>query len=241
MNKSNALKGVLFCATVCVASYILFAGRLNSVAQNQKGQSEQLDDSRRLKEVLRNEGLRGAAKLKGHYVEDYNPHPDFGRYNVEALTKNSAAVVVGVAGPSVGSYLTEGGDNIRTDYQIIVEDRIKGGDFIKGSTIIISLAGGLVRFEDGTSAEIRTPTFEHVKSGGRYVLFLTEVAGVPGKYTLTGGPQGLVSLLDDGSTKSHGRSTDPVAVEAKETNNGTFLKNVREQAKKWPNKGKCCR
>lgn len=240
MNKSKAIKSVLLGATVCVASYILFASRLNSVAQSQKGQPEQVDDRRRLVEVLRREGMRGAARLKGHYVEDLNPHQDFGRFDVEALTKNSAAVVVGVAGPSVGSYLTEGGESIQTDYQIIVEDPVKG-DFIKGSTIIISLAGGLVQFEDGTSAEVRTPTFEHVKSGGRYVLFLTEVEGVPGKYTPTGGPQGLVSLLEDGSAKSHGRSTDPVAVQAKENDKGTFLKNVREQAKKWPNKGKCCR
>lgn len=239
MNKSNALKGVLFCATVCVASNILFAGGLNSVAQNQKGQTEQADDGRRLVAVLRAEGLRGAAKLKGHYVADFNPHPDFGLYDVEALTKNSAAVVVGVGGPSVGSYLTQSGDNIRTDYQVIVEDTIKG-NFIDGSTIIVSLAGGLVRFEDGTSAEIKTPTFEHVKSGNRYVLFLTEVDGVPGKYTLTAGPQGLVSLHENGSAKSHGRSTDPVAVQARETNKVAFLKNVREQAKKWPNKGKCC-
>jgi hypothetical protein len=240
MNKHKVLKSVLLGGIVCVVSYFLYTSRSNVVARSQKIQSSQVDDRQRLVDVLRSEGLRGAAKLKGHYVADFNPHPDFGLYNVEALTKYSAAVVIGVAGPSVGSNLTENEDNIETDYQIIIEVPIKG-DFIKGSTVIVSLPGGLVRFKDGTSAEIRTPTFEHVKSGGRYVLFLSEVEGVPGKYRLTGGPQGLVSLLDDGSAKSHGRLTDPVAVQAKENSQGSFLKNVREQAKKWPNKGKCCR
>jgi hypothetical protein len=240
MIKSKAIKSVLLCATVCVASYILFTGRFDSMAHSQKQQPEQLDDRQQLVDVLRREGLRGAAKLKRHYVTDFNPHFDMALYDIERLTKHSAAVIAGLGGPSVGSYLTADGRGIETDYQVIVEESLKG-DFIKGSTIIVSLEGGLVRFEDGTSAELRTPTFEHIKSGGRYILFLTEVEAVPGKYTLTAGPQGLVSLLEDGSVKSHGRPTDPVAVQARENNKARFMKSAREQAKKWPNKGKCCR
>jgi len=41
------------------------------------------------------EGLRGAAKLRGIYVAEINPHWDWGKFDLEGLTKGSAAVVVG--------------------------------------------------------------------------------------------------------------------------------------------------
>jgi len=239
MKNQKVLKGFLLAAMLCLVSSILLANRLHAVADSQKGQTPQVDDPRMLVQVLRRDGLRGAAKLKGHYVTDFDPHWDFGAFDVESLTKNSAGVVVGMVGTSLGGHLTEDGLTILTDYPLIVQENIKG-DFLKGSTITISLPGGSIQFEDGTTAELRTPTFEHVKAGGQYTIFLTEIQNSPGKYTLTGGPQGLVEILDDGSVKSHGRSTDPVAIQAKEKDKRSFLKKVREQATKWPNKGKCC-
>ena len=50
---------------------------------------------REVRDALRRGGLREAAKLKGHYVGDFDPHWDSGRFDIEALTKNSMAVVVG--------------------------------------------------------------------------------------------------------------------------------------------------
>jgi len=153
----------------------------------------------------------------------------------EALTKNSADVVVGVAGRSLGGHLTESGLAIVTDYEVVVQDTIKG-DVTPGSTIVVSLLGGRVDFEGGISAELITPKFEHVKAGNSYTLFLTEVEKSPGKFTLTGGPQGLVELASDGTVKSHGRESDPIAKQANEKSRESFLKDVRESSENGPRK-----
>lgn len=112
------------------------------------------------------------------------------------------------------------------------------------NTITISLIGGSVEFDDGTSAELRTPKFEHVKPGVAYALFLTQSTNGPNEYTLTGGPQGLVEIMGDGTLKSHGRPTDPIALETsdpnKGKNKGTFLRELRKEAEKWPGPGRCC-
>jgi hypothetical protein len=190
-------------------------------------------------QTLRKDGLRRCGKLKGHYIADFDPHWDFGAFDIESLTKNSAAVIVGVAGRNLGGHLTDDGMMILTNYEVIVQEDVKG-KIIEGSTVIVSLPGGRVEFEDGTTAELRTPTFEHVKTGGTYTFFLGEVEKSPGVYTLTGGPQGLVELVDSTTVKSHGRDTDPIAEQTKGKDKQSFLKDIREQAKKWPDKGKCC-
>jgi len=135
--------------------------------------------------------------------------------------------------------LTESGLNILTEYEIVVQDTIKG-DVIPGSVIIVNLPGGRVDFEDGTSAELKTPNFEHVKPGNTYTLFLTEVEKSPGQFTLSGGPQGLVEFASDGSVKSHGRQTDPITEQTKGKSKQSFLQDARDSAAKWPKKGKCC-
>ncbi len=235
----NNLRAVWLIGTLAGATaLVLFLGRANSFVKESSAQTSQADQQEMV-QVLRREGLRGAARVKGHYVADFDAHWDFGLFDAEALTKNSAAVVVGVAGKSLGGHLTESGLAIVTDYEVVVKDTIKG-DVIPGTTIVVSLTGGRVDFEDGTSAELRTPKFEHVKGGDSYTFFLTEVDNSPGKFTLTGGPQGLVELASDGSVKSHGRDEDPIAQQIKVKNKQAFLQDVKDAAKKWPKKGKCC-
>jgi hypothetical protein len=239
MKNHKRAKGLLIAGSLCVLTFVLFGSRLHSVFGGSSPQTPQTDERKVLIETLRRDGLRGAAKLKGHYIADFNPHWDFGLFDIESLTKDSAAVVVGVAGRNLGGHLTEGGLVILTNYEVMVQEDIKG-QVIEGSTIIVSLPGGSVQFEDGTTAELRTPTFEHVKTGGTYTFFLTEVEKSPGVYTPTGGPQGLVEIVDNASVKSRGRDTDPIAQQTRGKDKQSFLKDVREQAKKWPNKGKCC-
>ena len=96
-----------------------------------------------------------------------------------------------------------------------------------------------VEFEDGTSAELRTPAFEHLKQGGVYALFHTESDTIPNAYTLVAGPQGVVEIQGD-TVKSHGRVNDPIAGEARNKTRDSFIKKVREQAQKWPGPGRCC-
>jgi len=238
MKNQRLVKSLIVAPLLCAVALILFVSRTPSVAVEFSAQTPQAD-KKELVLILRRDGLRGAAKLKGHYVTDFDPHWDFGALDIESLTKNSAAVVVAVAGRNLGGHLTEDGQMILTNYEIMVRERLKG-DITEGSTIIVSLPGGRVEFEDGTTAELRTPTFEHIKTGSTYTFFLAEVENSPGVYTPTGGPQGLVELVANGSVKSHGRDTDPIAQQSKGKDEQSFLKDVREQAKKWPQKGKCC-
>ena len=206
-------------------------------------QESAANDFREVRDALRRGGLREAAKLKGHYVGDFDPHWDSGRFDIEALTNNSMAVVVGTVVKKLGGRLADEDQLILTDYEVVVDETIKGVPS-KGNTITVSLVGGSLEFDDGTSAELRTPKFEHVKPGGAYVLFLTESSNGPNEYTLTGGPQGLVEIMDDGTLKSHGRPTDPIAVETidpnKGKNKGTFLRKLRKEAVKWPGPGRWC-
>ena len=227
------LIGALLAAT----GSVFLVGRAHFLVKETRAQTPQAD-VKEMVQVLRREELRGAARVKGHYVADFDPHWDFGRFDVDELTRNSAAVVVAVAGKNLGSKLTESGLAITTDYEVLVQDTIKG-DILPGTGIVVGMTGGRVEFEDGTSAELKTPKFEHVKAGGSYILFLTEVSDKPGKFTLTGGPQGLLEMAFDGSVKSHGRDDDPIARQSKGKNKQAFIQDVRDAAKTWPKKGKC--
>jgi len=89
---------------------------------------------------------------------------------MEALTKNSVTVVVGTVVKKLGGRLEGEGELISTDYEVVINENIKGG-LTKGRTITVSLPGGSIEFDDGTSAEVRTPQFEHVNPGGDCVLF----------------------------------------------------------------------
>jgi hypothetical protein len=212
---------------------VIGKGTRQSQAQEKDG-----NDRAAIRDALRRGGLREAAKLKGHYIDDFDPNWDFGLFDIESLTKNSAAIVVGLPIKKLGGRLSSSGQVILTDYEVLVQETMKGA-ITSGSTIKVSLPGGRVEFEDGTSAELRTPEFEHVKTSSTYTFFLTET-DTHDEYTLTGGPQGLIELVNDSTAKSHGRSTDPVAQENNGRDKDSFLSDVREKAKKWPNKGKCC-
>lgn len=232
-NRNRILTGLL--CTLLLISIMSLIGR--GIRQSE-AQENAVKDQAAIRDALRHGGLREAAKLKRHYIEDFDPHWDFGLFDIESLTKNCAAIVVGLPSKNLGGRLSGGGQVILTDYEVVVQETIKGTP-TPGSTIKVSLPGGRVEFEDGTSAELRTPEFEQVKTFGTYTFFLSETNN-PDEYTLTGGPQGLVELVNDATAKSHGRSTDPVAKQNNGRDKDSFLRDVREKAKKWPNKGKCC-
>jgi hypothetical protein len=73
------------------------------------------------------------------------------------------AVVVGTPTDSK-SQLAAGGELIMTSHDILVQEVIKG-NIAPESIIKVKLPGGSVQFDDGTSAEMRTPGFEHVEKG----------------------------------------------------------------------------
>lgn len=238
--KNARLKVKIIAIAALIAAVLVSIASAGSLARSyQSGQSSGSDDYIKVRDALRRGGLREAAKLKGHYVQDFDPHWDFGRFDIERLTKNSTIVVVGMPTQKVGSRLTPNGQSIVTEYEVVVEESIKGS-ISQGSTINVLLPGGRVEFGDGTSAELRTPTFEHMEVNRTYTLFLNESGNDPGNYTLTGGPQGLVEIVNGTTLKSHGRETDPVSKQLKDKNEESFLEEVRSSAEKWPQPGKCC-
>src|SRR5215203_2192350 len=240
MTKHKSTKRVLIVAAICIAgaaTFLVVSGRGSRPSQPAAKQNQTNDEATKVREALKRGGLREAAKVKGNYVADYNPHWDWGQFSVEDLTKNSAAVIVGRFTRKLDARLPDS-KLIFTDYEVAVEELIKG-NLNQAKTIIVTLPGGRIYFEDGTTAEQLTPTFEQPRIGGAYTLFLTQENAVPSVFFLMGGPQGLFDIEDSSSVRSHGRPEDPGAVETKGKNPESFLKDVREKARKWPKPGKC--
>lgn len=201
-------------------------------------QNQTNNDKIALRDALRREGLRGAARLKGNYIEEVDPHWHSGQFTLEALTKNSAAVIVGRFTKRLNPRLIEG-KAIYTDYEVAVDEVVKG-NLKPAHPIVVSLAGGRVHFEDGTSAEQTTPTVEPIRMEHSYALFLREQDALPSIFVLMGGPQGAVDISDSSTVRSHGRSDDRSVVETKSKDRDSFLKDIRDNARKWPKPGKCC-
>lgn len=224
-----------------LTSVLTLASLIIHMASAQQPQSQQkpVDDSRKMRDAFRRGGYREAAKIKGRYADTVDPNWDFGLFDIEALTKKSAAVVIGVPSKSA-SNLSASGDLITTVYEVAVQDVIKG-NIATGSSIKVSLLGGTVKFDDGTVAEVETPGFERMSNGKTYLLFLYANKNGDDALILTGGPQGLFELPnDDRGVKAHGRSTDPAVKQSKDKDKADFLKEVRKQAEKWPEAGNCC-
>lgn len=237
----KSTKRVLVGVTICLlamAMFLVVSGKGSLRSQSPAKPTQANDEELKVRQALKRGGLREAAKVKGNYVADYNPHFDWALFSVEDLTKNSAAVIVGRFTKKLDARIPDS-KVIFTDYEVTVEELVKG-DLKQAKTIVVTIPGGRFYFEDGTSAEQLTPTFEQPRIGRRYALFLTQEAAVPSVFFLSGGPQGIFDIEDGSSVRSHGRTEDPGAVETKGKDRESFLKNVRDNARKWPKPGKCC-
>jgi hypothetical protein len=241
--KTHKLTKYLF-----VLAFVILTGVFVKIAVSQSQQQgeqqkrdtpEEYEQRMAFIEVLRREGLKGAARIKGDYVGKLDPHPDWLTFDLEMLTQKSVAVVVGIPVDN-RCILTPDGQSITTDYDVVVQEVLKG-DIQVGSTIKVALPGGKVKFLDGTTAEVKTPGVEGMVHGWKYALYLSEYRVKPGVYDLTAGPQGMIELPDDGKMViSQARETDPVKKQVKDKDAKTFLKEARKLARKWPLPGKCC-
>jgi hypothetical protein len=228
--KIHSPKTYLLTLTVILATAVIIINIYSARAQNPQAQNGSKNKDQEEMEVLRRGGYKELAKIKGHHVGDIDPNWDWSLFNTEELTKNSIAVVVGIPIRSQ-SKLSSSGQSVITEYEVGVQEVIKG-EIKQGDTIKVSLPGGKVVFEDGTSVELNTPGFERMVNHDSYVLFLYAKHDGGDAYLLTGGPQGLFELPSDGaSVKPHGRSTDPAVKEAQGKKVQSFLEEVRSQAK----------
>lgn len=229
--RSNPKKSALLVIGVVLLGLIAFL--LVNVVNSQEPTKE---DARQLVDAIRKGGLREAARIKGHYVSSEN-ESHWLKYDLESLTKNSGNIVVGIPIYHV-CQLSSNGELITTEYQIKIEQSLKG-PLAAGALVNVSLLGGKVVFEDGTSAEIKTPNLEGMENGRTYILFLSPRIGDTGAFNLTGAGQGLFELSQDKAVKPHGHPVDTVQ-KHKNQDADSFLQEIRAAVKKYPETPTCC-
>lgn len=174
--------------------------------------------------------LRDKAKANGSVTIFANPE-GMKRYNeVKSLVQDSTDVVNGSLVQAVSRFRTAEEQTIVTDFQIAVEDSLKG--YIPaGTEIIIRGPGGRMQFEDGTSAEIKMPFYwKNPELGKTYTFFLKKKGRV---YMLTGGPQGMFEIFNHDTVIPQVRPEDELMQRYKDKNSMAFLdevnKSIREQ------------
>ena len=174
--------------------------------------------------------LKAKAKNEKHFLLNEKPVAP-GRYtNLSALVGDSNAVIIGTPQTNK-SKLTADGTNITLDYQVKVEYVYKG-NLRENDTVSISLPGGMVKFEDGSTAEVRTQGFRKMQNGKTYALFLTmkdNSAFVP-----LGGPQGIFEIPTTSVTrevKSHTMVPNDPMSKYNGMNVKDFFKELRQAVK----------
>jgi hypothetical protein len=142
--------------------------------------------------------LKTKAKEDRRLIQTENPVGP-GRYaNLSALVGESTAVLIGTPQTNI-SKLTADGTSITLDYQVKVEYVYKG-NLREGDIVTISLPGGMVKFEDGSTAEVRTPGFKKMQDGKTYALFLATKAN--NAFVPIGGPQGIFEIPTSSVTRA---------------------------------------
>jgi len=154
-----------------------------------------------------------------------------GRYaSLSALVGESATVLIGTPQTNI-SKLTADGTNITLDYQVKVEYVYKG-NVREGDIVTISLPGGMVKFEDGSTAEVRTPGFRKMQDGKTYALFLAKKAN--NGFVPIGGPQGIFEIPTTNVTravKSHALVPNDPMLKYNGMNVKDFFKELRRALK----------
>lgn len=142
--------------------------------------------------------LKAKAKAERRLIQTENTLGP-GRYaSLSSLVGESSAVLIGTPQTNI-SKLTADGTNITLDYEVKVEYVYKGR--LRESDIVtISLPGGMVKFEDGSTAEVRTHGFRKMQDGKTYALFLATKAN--NAFVPTGGRQGIFEIPTTNVTRA---------------------------------------
>jgi hypothetical protein len=134
---------------------------------------------------------RGLAKLKGHHLIDASQVGVPNYNNIRSLAKDSALIVIGTPQSSATKLVPPKETQIITKYQVSVSDVLKG-ELTGKSAVTVNVPGGLVKFDDGTSAEMKMPEgWRAPEIGKSYVFFLMKRGS---SYAVIGGPQGLFEI-----------------------------------------------
>lgn len=133
--------------------------------------------------------LKDKAKNAGRYVATEYPSDLTGFSTLDELARSADSIVIAKAIDNA-SRISSNGMTVTIDYQLKIEHGYKATPR-QSSSISVSLPGGLARFSDGTSAEIRTPWFRKMVNGHTYLLFLNRRGN---RWSVTGGPRGLFEI-----------------------------------------------
>ncbi len=187
--------------------------------------------------AVRTGGLREAARLTGNYVNSERSS-GWTKYDLENLTKNSVAVAIGT--PVLNnSKLSDSGEQVLTEHNVRIEQTLKG-KLRPNQVINLTVIGGKVVFEDGTSAEIRTPDLGPIEVGKSYIFFMTSDDKDSEVFKLTGGGQGLFEIASDSTIEPRGHKVDVVR-KHKSQNATAFVEEIRATVKKYPDTSRCCK
>lgn len=135
--------------------------------------------------------LKEKAKQTGYLRETQGPNRAAIYSNLADLANHSTAVIIGTAQRNI-STLSRDGRSISLNYSVRVEYVYKG-KLHEGSVVIVSLPGGRVKFDDGSTAEVSTPWLKKMQNGKTYALFLTEESQQEA-FVTTGDAQGIFEI-----------------------------------------------
>src|SRR5262249_36117071 len=123
--------------------------------------------------------------------------------------------------------------SVSTDYNVIITEAIKGA-VSQGNAAVVGVPGGLALFEDEhalpvaqrTQAYVLLSGFIKPKNGATYVLFLKRESS-PGRFQITGGPQGAFDISTSAVVAANMITSDPLVRNHNKTNSTVFLQSVR--------------
>jgi len=147
--------------------------------------------------------------------------------DVAELATRSSEVVIGTPVDNL-SRLSADGRSVTLDYKVKVEYVYKG-TVKRGSTITVSLPGGKLMFDDGSTAEVQTPWFKKMLNGQTYALFL-KPGEAAGNFTTVGEAQGVFGIpttQNDQAVSIHTGIKGDAMLKYNNMNVRTFLKEVR--------------
>jgi len=207
------------------------------VVKHRRRRLKRENSSQELVEATRKGGLREAARIKKNFVSS-EPSSGWAKYDLEALTQNSSLIVVGTPILST-SKLSDSGQQILTDHQVRIEQTLKG-TIQPNHVITVTVIGGKITFEDGTTAEIRTPDLSPINTGKIYILFLRNRQNASADTCgLTGGGQGLFEIASDSTIEPRGDKVDTVQ-KYKHAGAASFVEKIKASVRKHSETSHCC-
>jgi hypothetical protein len=226
-------KQIIFSVALMVLTPIAFA--VVKIVKSQE--PNQQDQSSEDVQAIRRGGLREVARIRGHYVGIRTTSYSL-KYDIESLAAHSGNIIIG-SPIDDAAHLSADGQMITTWYRIRIVQAMKG-KLQPDETVTVSLPGGKFVFEDGTSAEIKTPDLERLQNGQTYILFLNPMLRVGGAFGVIGGSQGVFEI--DSKTRRvrpNGHPLDPVQKHKDQALDG-FLQEITAAVKKYPEATTCC-